>query len=67
MHACVDMFCVYVWVLFFLEVDGKFLKKSQWPFLFGIFLGIDFSTVSILGSLGEEPSSVILALPTSFS
>ena len=65
-HACVDLFCVCMGVLFFLEVDGKFLKKSQWPFLFGIFLGIDFSTGSILGSLGEEPSSVILTLPPLF-
>ena len=28
-----DMFCVCMLVRFFLEVDGKFLKKSQWPFL----------------------------------
>ena len=49
-----------------LEVDGKFFKKSQWPFLLGIFLGIDFPTGSILGSLGEEPSSVILTFPPPF-
>ena len=59
--------CMYVCRVVVLEVDGKFLKKKPMAISFGIFLGIDFSTGSILGSLGEEPSSVILTFATSLS
>ena len=69
--VCSGMLCERVCVriggfVFFLEVDGKFLKRAVGPFCFGISFGIYFSIESILGSLGEEPSSVISTLPPLF-
>ena len=58
--------CMYVGSLF-LEVDRKFLNKKPMTISFWDFpWRIDFSTGSILGSLGEEPSSEILTLPPLF-
>ena len=52
--------------MFFLEVDGEVLKKKPMAIsVLGYPTGFIFSIESILGSLGEEPRSVILTFATS--